>query len=490
VNSWGFLMKSKFFFLMECIFVVMFSITLTCGADDESEVTFFNVGQGNCTIFSSRKNGVVVIDAGSTSVPDGIGLSPLSSKIVSRIKPLLKAKTPLTFIMSHADQDHLNLVEFITRALCPKPVDRKNHSLKYIFGGEESEYKTSKSKELLDYANKEKICKVFGKDFTENPDGLSFSTPDGFGFPMDPSEIKFFSVKRETDDSDNNAPSIVMKIDLGGITVMLTGDKTKKETKYIIDRFRTLNKLDELRSDILLATHHGSFGDFVLEWAQLIRPKHIIFSAGRSSNWHPHSNAFLGYYSHSKESLSEVEWHLVKFHGVFEDIEDERLRVIFREVTSSEEKARGYDYAVTNYGLFVTSSQGTVSFYVDPSNAHLTYNANPTWKTARETIHSFINDPVLPDLSSPIEFESIHLDDEREIDIDSLLPRLKTTASLKSLSLKGCEVRDIHVDELCELITAVSNLTSLNLKGIVLSSDSFAQIKEAWNHRGLSLQDN
>ena len=85
-----------------------------------------------------------------------------------------------------------------------------------------------------------------------------------------------------------------------------------------------------------------------------------MFSSGRSSFCPPRCDTFLGYLSYSKR-LAKAGWHFVQFHGYFID-KDDGLKSIFREVPSTEERAKGYVRVLTNYSLYVTGSQGHIHF--------------------------------------------------------------------------------------------------------------------------------
>ena len=493
------------------VFLKFFLLTLLvlgvtpCGASTDYDITFYHVGQGNCTIVKSPTRRILFVDAGSSStigvadvnVGDEEGkYDQLAGNIVKFVKKDIAHSKWLYFVVSHPDQDHLNLVKPIISKSGFLDTARKEplagYSLGVLLGGDSHLYSKGEGNKLISFLTENKIRHWFGRDAYESEKlpGV-FYVPKVAPPPLDEwdGRVEFLSVGmdsvyRKTPSAEivNNASSIVMKLYCGSRSLMLTGDKTKKEMDLLISRFKPDNTA-KLRSTILLATHHGSSDDFVQEWVDLTKPKHVIFSAGRSSFSHPRRDAFLGYATSRR--LKEVEWHFVQFYGDIIDTTDDRLRSVLAETPYSEEKARGYVHAVTNYSVFVTGSQGNVRFIT--REGKLYYDVNPRWKQRHTAVDEFLTKPALPDATS-IRFEGVYLDGISELNIPLLLQRLKTMNSLTELSLKGC-LKDVHVDGLCELITSVPTLRSLDIKGVPLRASLVKQVKESWNNRGLLLEE-
>ncbi|MDP3935774.1 MAG: hypothetical protein Q8Q56_02140, partial [Alphaproteobacteria bacterium] len=275
--------------------------------------------------------------------------------------------------------------------------------------------------------------------------------------------------------------SIVMKMQCGSVSLILTGDKTKAEIKHLIGRFQKCNCVKDLETDILLATHHGSEGDFVEKWAEVTNPQRLVFSSGRSSFSHPRSAAVFGHVSKSSR-LREVKWHFVQFQGDSRN-PAETFRSIFREQPCSEDRARGYTHAVTNKAVFVTGSQGNVTF---TTSNPFTYLIKEKWDGLGQAINNFLPAPKFPD-GSPIFPESISLSGVEDVDLKILFQRLSGKTFLKELNLEGHPIKKIPVDELCAFIRNTPALLRMNLKKITFPQKAAEKIKTAWDNRGLIL---
>ena len=120
--------------------------------------------------------------------------------------------------------------------------------------------------------------------------------------------FKLRVMNSENSDFDNaNDQSIVIKLEYYGKSVMLCGDTSYKSWKDFIEE-----KYDDadLKSDILLASHHGSFSFFAdssddveyhISHLRKINPDITIISVGDNDN-HPNDRAVKLYTQHSKGS--------------------------------------------------------------------------------------------------------------------------------------------------------------------------------------------
>ncbi len=79
---------------------------------------------------------------------------------------------------------------------------------------------------------------------------------------------------------DNNS-SLVLQIFYKDKTFLITGDSPKKIEKWLVKKYG-----ESLKSDILLAGHHGSKTSSSEIFLKTINPKLIIFSAGKNNPYH------------------------------------------------------------------------------------------------------------------------------------------------------------------------------------------------------------
>jgi len=502
------------------IFLLLSAFFSSFGVCAGYKVTFHDIGQGNCTVVTSPSKKVLVIDAGSSNttgipgVPSTGKFEHLSTRVLDSVREDLTSGNWLWFVVSHPDKDHLNLVEFMVRESGFLDLDAKEpiegRVLGVLLGGERNIYKKADSSALVKFLAEFNIPHFFGKDayrLQERPGFLYVpkelpstilrdwdGTISFLSLAADAKTFKFTSKKykkakkdplEEEKEDETNAASIVMKVCCGPFSVMVTGDKTKKETNFIIDRLKEEGAEKFLESELLLATHHGSATDFVPEWVALTNPRHVVISAGRSFD-HPRSEAFEGYFMNASH-LTPAPWHFVQFQGDFIDHGDttRTLRSIARETPSSVEKARGYVHAITDRSVFVTASNGDIAFFSTSPGAYA-INIGRKWDDQLTAVTEFFSVPQL--LSGDvISMETIRLD--RMITSSSLLPIFLDDKfkGLRSLSMKEADLTNDHVGVLTALITTHADLSSLHLTGNRFSSEGMDAIRTAWGYRGLTL---
>lgn len=480
---------------------------------------FYNVGQGNCTIVKSLSRKVLIVDAGSSNtvgIPDidDPKYESLARKVADSIRGDVHASKWLWFVVSHPDRDHLNLVKLIIQHLGilrdPNPAALNaskllsDFNVGIVFGGKPDLYKKEDGGELLGFVRTHSIPHRFsGVDCHRDPTSNSYvlkgdNSPILPDFsPRDGVNVCFLSVgvealysRRPREEELTNAASIVMKIQVGPHSAILTGDKTEKETKFIINRLSLAKQEGLLSSDILLATHHGSSKDYVPEWVNLVNPRYVVFSSGRSFD-HPRSDTIKGYIDQA-QTLAVSPWHFVQFHGDSIDVlpvaataaggpASPIVKSIAVEAPSRTESARGYTHAVTNKAIFVTANQGDIIFSHDGRVEF----SNPTIDPASDDfpiafVSEFLTNPSLPE---DVIIEHINLDG-LPLPVPPLLPILISSSALnnlKSLSMKDCGLVDAGL--LSGLVKERHTLRDLDLSGNPISDRE--PVITAWAHRGL-----
>ncbi|HEY9594639.1 MAG TPA: hypothetical protein VHE79_09185 [Spirochaetia bacterium] len=101
-------------------------------------------------------------------------------------------------------------------------------------------------------------------------------------------KLTVFSPHPDDATSSNNA-SIVVRVEAGGLSVLFSGDCEASRWESIC---RYFGEGGTLRSDILVAPHHGSRDAISEEALRCIQPRHIAISAGRDNSYgHPHEEA-------------------------------------------------------------------------------------------------------------------------------------------------------------------------------------------------------
>ncbi|HWT74695.1 MAG TPA: DNA internalization-related competence protein ComEC/Rec2 [Mobilitalea sp.] len=241
-------------------------------ANTDLEVTFLDVGQGDCIYMESKSNTTYLIDGGSTDVMN-VGRY--------RIKPFLLSKgtDKLDYvIMTHSDSDHIS---GLTEIMEDGKMVIKNLILPDIANKDEA-YLT------LEALAKEKNIKVsYIKTGDELLDG------DIHIFCLHPSS----SYEAAT----SNAYSAVLSISYGNFDMLLTGDLQQDGEERITDLLQDPKLWKEYDNqlisnfspavdyDVLKVAHHGSKYSTSLEFLKLIQPEFSIISCGMDNSYgHPH----------------------------------------------------------------------------------------------------------------------------------------------------------------------------------------------------------
>lgn len=103
--------------------------------------------------------------------------------------------------------------------------------------------------------------------------------------------LTFISLDENIRNNDNNH-SCIVRIDWMGFRIMVPGDADKLAERALVEHSAVtleVSASDVLRSDILIAGHHGSRSSTGWIWLNTVAPDMVLFSAGyRNRFGHPH----------------------------------------------------------------------------------------------------------------------------------------------------------------------------------------------------------
>jgi len=219
---------------------------------NEFEVNFLDVGQGNATLFKYKSELNILIDSGK----DVYGRKSLYKNL-----SFFDRNLDLTFA-THYDFDHVgNFLDYFNK-----------YNISYFFrNGKES--KAPIYEELLKLIKKEDIKNIDLKagDIIKI-DKNSFI------------EILFPEEKINVNKLKDNDSSLILKLTYKNKTFLITGDASKKIESWMVEKYGK-----KLKSDFLLAGHHGSKTSSSEEFLRAVSPEYIIFSVGKNNSYHhPH----------------------------------------------------------------------------------------------------------------------------------------------------------------------------------------------------------
>lgn len=247
------------------------------------EVTFIDVGQGDCIFMKSPDNITYLIDGGSSDVKD-VGKY--------RIEPFLKSKGIWKVdyvILTHLDTDHISGVLELME-------DSKNGSYEgnIVISHLVLPNIREKDKEYMDIVTlaKSKGIEVLyiqkGDIIKENRMTITCLNPSSNAL------------------RGGNPSSVVLSVNYGDFDLLLTGDLEGEGEKQVLsilnnttsllspeDKYadKFISKPIEIAKDydVLKVAHHGSKNSTFDEFLSIIKPKYSIISCGYDNRYgHPH----------------------------------------------------------------------------------------------------------------------------------------------------------------------------------------------------------
>lgn len=236
--------------------ILLLVLFLPLSAFADLQVHFLNVGQGDCTI---------VLCDGEAMVIDG-GPAVSSDYVYSYIRNTLGLTWINYVVSSHPHVDH---VAGLSAVLNAAPVD--------VILTPTLEWDSKSFRKMIEYADLSGTPVVIPEEGETFPLGGATVTvlhcwPDVF----DSAFIEAYG-------SRTNDSSIVLRIDYGKTSFIITGDAEDWSEYMMIDS--GLN----LKGDVLRIAHHGSQYSSTMQFLQAVQPEYAVISVGTDNGYgHPH----------------------------------------------------------------------------------------------------------------------------------------------------------------------------------------------------------
>ena len=307
-------------------------------ACSSSEILFFNVGEGHCTLVHQEDCVPLLIDAGSRKrieterkLEQTLPFSNLSQQDIYIVENVADTITSywvspdtcnLNIILTHGDQDHISYVPHLLEVLKGK---RDAFKCQILLGGDNnsnhySSYFLDSLRRHLNPALPDTLGdKLYyssyfsGQHIGETHEAINLRFTNNLRFLDSSGCITHLFCPRGKKPSTRefkNSWSIITRIELSQpiqptnddntkiaglplitrrLSAILTGDADKK----VQENHLTLlgrGRCDSLRSDILLYPHHGADLLHGL-WIQAIDPQAVVISSGRCAGIQAHPKA-------------------------------------------------------------------------------------------------------------------------------------------------------------------------------------------------------
>ena len=215
-------------------------------------VTFFDVGDGLCTLVRTPSGRTLVVDCGTSSWRNTSSVGPrlvaqyLQSQGISSIDAL---------ILTHPHSDHLSGIPGLLRLEPARLVMDAGD------GGRTTEYWA--------FVRARRACRARYRRLTR---GQTLDMGDGV-------TAHVLSPAPDSSFADDNDQSIVLRIRYGGTSVLLEGDAGEEAEK------RMIASDANLRAQVLQVGHHGSAHSTTPQWLSRVRPSVAIISCSSRSRY-------------------------------------------------------------------------------------------------------------------------------------------------------------------------------------------------------------
>lgn len=231
------------------LLLVLILVPVCAGA--ELTVWFLDVGQGDCTI--------IVCD-GEAMIIDG-GPPGAAQKVYSFIRDELQLTQMEYMISTHPHEDHIGGLPSVLNAV---PVD--------LILSPVTEWDGKRFASFLEYADLQ---------------GAPVSVPSAWDtLQLGGAVVTVLQCWPESvqwRENDVNDMSIVVRIDYGETSIIVTGDAEEASEYMMIDSGVPL------KADVLRIAHHGSTYSTSEEFLKAVSPRYAVISCGKENAYfHPH----------------------------------------------------------------------------------------------------------------------------------------------------------------------------------------------------------
>jgi len=239
------------------LIILNLSITLYAKLNQDFEIHFLDVGQGDSCLIQTKQGKNILIDGGGNwnqdyNTGENVLMPYLLNNQINRIDIL---------IITHFDLDHCQGAIFLLEQINVEKVIISK------------QYQTSDNFEEFARIVKEKKISVEWKSAGDKIE-IDRDVSIEFLWPTD---------NLETENALNNN-SLVFKLKYKEFSVLFTGDIEEIVEKKLVGMYKN----DELRADVLKVAHHGSKTSSTIEFLEKVNPKVALIGVGENNQFgHP-----------------------------------------------------------------------------------------------------------------------------------------------------------------------------------------------------------
>jgi competence protein ComEC len=225
------------------------------------KVTYLDVGQGNAALIEFPGSKRMLIDGGGFPGSD----FDIGEMVVAPFLLRSKILRIDTLVMTHPEADHMNGFLFIAEHFGPG---------EFWYNGEKADFPSFR--ELMALLEAKGIRKRTSAELKE-------------GREISGAHVEILHPTEGSLSRKSNDNSLVMRVSSGGTAFLFPGDLEAAGEQMLISRsgFR-------LKSDVLLAPHHGSRSSSSKPFLEAVNPKACVISSGQGNPFGFPSHEILG----------------------------------------------------------------------------------------------------------------------------------------------------------------------------------------------------
>jgi len=262
------------------VVVILAAAVLPLFRQQESRVTFVDVGQGDCALVETADGRTILVDGGGTRENRfDIGRHVLAPSLWDR-----GIRTIDLMVLSHPHPDHMNGLLSIL----------KNFTVRAVWG-------SGRDTGLPGYEEFREVIRQRGIPFQEVTAGYRSSVGSAALQVLHPAP-GFRQKERKAYTAENDR-SLVVRMELEGRVLLFPGDLHAEGEREL------LRNVPDLAADLVKAPHHGSRTSSTRELVEALRPQAAVVTVGERNLYRHPSDEVVARYKEVGAALSRTDRH-------------------------------------------------------------------------------------------------------------------------------------------------------------------------------------
>ena len=248
------------------LLLVVIPLLATSDPSRDTLLTTLDVGQGSAMVIELPNHEAILIDGGRMQSPSASG-TDVGEALIAPFLWRKRIRRLTAIVCTHPDADHYNGIPFILQQFEPKTLWVNGYQ------SEESGYRR-----MLELAEQLKIeIKVPEAGMVLQQDGeVSLTALSGGRMA---GSLPSGGLKNEKNAPGGNNQSLVLRLTHGQSSFLLPSDIEEAAEQALL-------KEVSLRSDVLIAPHHGSATSSSAGFVDVVAPRYVAISAGQNQAGH------------------------------------------------------------------------------------------------------------------------------------------------------------------------------------------------------------